>query len=159
MANSPFDRVIIHPLEKPVGDDINQLESELDRALRFSWRSVAGDDALFLGDGLQVRARSPTVMFVAVIPGLGFQLNTSDVPTAINAGNGAVVGLDDREAYKPIPLLSAQSFAVPAGPGSGARMDIIEVRANRQIIDSSSRQILNTGTGVFEAGTRNKTLS
>lgn len=162
MSGLPFDRVILHALEKPLSSDINLAETELDRSLRFVMRALGGPTVTdyFVGNGFKVLARSPASMVLDVTTGLGFQLNLSDVPSAIDSGNGPVPGLNDTEPFKPIPLLTQPSFTVPAAPTApNTRVDIIEVRANRQIIDPESRQILDTLTGVFAAGTRNKTLS
>ena len=40
MANEPFSRTIVNPLERPVSDDIDQLQSTLDYALRY-WLNAA----------------------------------------------------------------------------------------------------------------------
>ena len=161
MSNNPFDRTIIHELEKPLADDINQLETNFDHALRFFIAALYSDPDTgtpldgFMGTGLLVAAASPTDMSVSVTAGLGFQLQAG-VENAIDS----VPGLNDLEPYKPIPLLANQSFTVPSAPvAPNTRIDIIEVMADRITTDPSLRQVFDGGLGQFVPDTLNKTLA
>lgn len=160
MPNNPFDRTILRPLEKPLADDINQAETNFDHALRFFIAALLKSgfsNALidgFLSDGLAVVPASPVGMSVSVSPGLGFQRITST-----ELGIDSVVGLNDLEQYKPIPLRATQAFTVPTAPvAPNTRIDIIEVQAQRIVTDSSSRQVFDEGLGQFLPDTVDKTL-
>jgi hypothetical protein len=161
MSNRPFDRTIIHELEKPLADDINQLETNFDQALRFFLAALFSNPDTgtpldgFLGTGLLVSAASPANMSVSVIAGLGFQLQTSIEP-AIDS----VPGLNDLSTYKPIPLNANQVFTVPVAPvAPNTRVDIIEVKADRITTDPSLRQVFDEILGQFVPDTLNKTLA
>lgn len=168
MANNPWDRVIVSPLERPLSSDINSLQSQLDRsvrelAARFFSSRVSGLSDLsanppsgFLGDSFKVRPPVAPGLAVRVAAGLGFQYLPGDVPSSV----GGVVGLDDLSAYKPLQLLAEASIAgIPAGPAAGQdRYDIIEVRMNRVAGNPLSRDVLDPLTGVFVSGLVNKAL-
>lgn len=170
MANNGWDREIINPLEKPLGSDINVAQAQLDRATReslmrlFTGRASAGTSDLpgnppsgFLGDGFKVRQNSPLGLSVKVTLGLGFQY----LPGSTLASVGGVSGLDDLSPYKPLPLLADCVInGISGGPGAGnTRIDIVEVRMNRVVGNSTSRRVLNPLTGIFEPLLVNKTLS
>jgi hypothetical protein len=102
-------------------------------------------------------------MTVVVKSGLGFQDVAAgtlvDGSAAILSSVGTVLGLDDLDRYKPLPLLSDFTFTVPAAPAAGnSRIDIIEVTASRVLTNPLSRDVLNTGTGIFSPSTVDKTL-
>jgi hypothetical protein len=110
MANQAFDRTILNPRERPLADDIDQAESQLDRALRESLRLMTSDLAAgtaFLGTSFQV-LWAGTGFSVVLQPGVGFQQNTVDVPSAING----VAGLDDLEQSKPLVLSTVQAITI-----------------------------------------------
>lgn len=161
MSNNPFDRTIIHELEKPLADDINQLETNFDHALRFFIAALFAEPNTgtpldgFLSTGLLVAAASPADMSVSVTAGLGFQLQPG-VENAIDS----VPGLNDLDTYKPIPLLANQVFTVPVAPvAPNTRIDIIEVMADRITTDPSLRQVFDEILGQFVPDTINKTLA
>lgn len=160
MANNPFDREIINPLEKPLADDHNLAASYHDMSLRFFLGQYFKDDSGlkqdgFLNDGLKVVSDSPDAMSVVVSAGLGFQDVPIDVPSAIDSING----LNDLESYKPLPLFNQLVFSVPVAPTApNTRIDIIEVKADRITTDLTSRQVFNALAGEFQAGSINKTL-
>ncbi len=161
MSNKPFDRTILHELEKPLADDINQLETNFDQTFRFFLAALFADSETgtpldgFLSTGLQVSSASPADMSVSVTAGLGFQLQSS-IEVAIDS----VPGLNDLDTYKPIPLLANQAFTVPVAPvGPNSRIDIIEVKAERITTDPSLRQVLDPGLGQFVPDTLDKTLA
>jgi hypothetical protein len=159
LSNLPYDRTIHHPLEKPLADDINLLISELDRTQRFYAKSLYNSLDTFIGNGFKVVAQSPAALAINVSIGLGYQNNPADLVTGIDGGAGAVLGLNDLESYKPMPLLSVQTFAVPAAPGGpNTRVDIIEAKAERLVTNPLPKQKLNTITGAFDPATLNKTL-
>jgi len=161
MANQDFDREIINPLERPLADDINQAQSQIDRGVRDILRALFSTAAGaiqsgFISTGLKTTQSAVPGMSVEIQPGLGFQDNAGDVPTSI----GGVVGLDDLSPYKPLPLSAVQSIAVDAAPIAGQnRIDIVEVKADRRAENPSTRDILNVITGIFAPGLVNKTLA
>jgi len=167
--NRPFDRVILHPREKPLSQDLNRDSSQLDYALRFLAESLTNkrhtsfmptSDANtpangFLGNDFRVVPSAPADLFVTLKRGLGFYYDATDTPSGIDG----VLGLDDLSAYKPVVLLNDVSFAVPTPPGVNSRIDIIEVRWRRETTDLSSRQVLDPTTGAFSPNMLAKTLS
>lgn len=168
MPNNAFDRTIINVRERPLSTDINQLQSQLDRVLRaqinkyFVGRASDSSDAFntptvarFFGDSFKVRAKNPVSGLVEVTPGLGYFPNSADVPTAIDS----IVGLDDLELMKPLVLNAAQSFTVPTADPTNPRIDIIEVKYNRDTGNPLSRDILDPTTGAFVSSTVDKTLT
>ncbi len=160
MANNPYDRVIVNPLERPLSVDADRPQSQADRSIRDTLRrmyQIAGTpQSGFLDTSLKVVENSPTGMSVLITPGVGFQDLTGDLPTAI----GGITGVDDLSPYKPLPLNATMSIAVDAAPGAGQeRYDIIEVKTDRRSEDNLSRDVLNTGTGLFVPTLVNKTLA
>jgi hypothetical protein len=167
MANQAFDRTIMNVRERPLSTDINQLQSQIDRVLRFyadkflvgrasdSSDAYATPGTRFFGDSFKVRAQSPVSGVVNVTTGLGFFPNSSDIPTSIDS----IVGLDDLERMKPLLLTATQSFTVPAADPTNPRIDIIEVKYDRQTTNPLSRDILDPNTGAFVSSTVDKTLS
>lgn len=171
MAGNPFDREVFNPRERPLSPDQNLLASYADLEMRevfansFLKRVSLSDDgnapmitagqAKFLGDGFRVKAASPAAMQVVVRSGLGW-INSGSSDLSI----GGLSGMDDRSLYKPLSLTANEVIVVPAAPGVGLeRTDIIEVAVDRRLADSTSREILNPGTGIFAAGPINKTLT
>lgn len=167
-GNNPFDRTVLNLREKPISSDINQAQAQLDNAMRtvasklFAKRTAptsGGGEAFaagtgFQADGFRVTPASPASMVLTVTAGIGFQDVPADVPSAISG----IVGLDDLCSYKPLVLVSPVTFTVPAAPGANSRIDIIEVRANRQVGNPTSRLVLNS-SGAFAPATVNKALS
>jgi len=160
MPDNPFDRVIINSREKPVSEDINKLQSQLDQSLRFFAKSVFSGTvgapmSGFLSGGFSVVESSPQAMSVILKAGLGFQDDQTDVPGDVNA----ILGLDDFESYKPLPLLTDLTIAIPIAPvGPNTRIDIIEVRADRLVTDNQGREIFNITTEEFQNGLVDKTM-
>lgn len=179
MADKSYDQAIWNVRERPLSSDLNQEASEVSRSVRESLRRLfagrlSNTDASdsypsgFLGNSFKV-VPNATAMDVDVSVGLGFQdIASGTLPSGVNAiesniaptdGPGAI-NLDDLERYKPLVLTAAQTFTVPAAPAAGhSRIDIIEVRADRFTKDPASRDILDTGTGVFVPDLVDKTLS
>lgn len=167
MANNAFDREVINLRERPVSSDINTAQSQLDRTLRdvlatFFKSKQTGNDlpnnpqSGFLGDSLKVRPPAAPGLAVQIAPGIGFLYSPADLPSSI----GGVVGLDDLSNYKPLPLLATMNLVgIPAGPVAGtSRYDIIEVRVNRALGNSLSRDTLDPTSGLFVPGLVDKTL-
>jgi hypothetical protein len=166
MSNQIFDRMILNPRERPLSSDINRLASELDSTLRtlvlnlYAPRgSIASDVSAspptsFIGGGLKVRPESPVSMNVVLSRGIGF---FQDVASYLNIDG--ISEVNDVAVIKPLVLHNPVTFTVPAAPaGPNTRYDIIEVRVARRTGDASSRDVLNTTSGVFEPATVNKTL-
>jgi hypothetical protein len=161
MPDQPFDRTIFHNLEKPLSRDFNQAQSQSDRTLRHFISSLFQDPDTgdrrdgFVQGSFKVFESVVPAMSVLVTAGLAFQEDVTDVPTDINS----ILGLDDRDPYKPIPLLADHTFTVPTAPTSpDSRIDIIEVKASRLVTNSLSRQILAPATGIFGAVAVDKSL-
>jgi hypothetical protein len=166
LANQPFDVEVINPRERPLSSDIDLIGTYASQMLReflihaYAHRfsitdptSVASSG--FLGSGFRVTAANPAAMTAVVSSGLGFFYDATDLPSAI----GGVAGLNDLSAYKPITLTSDQSIPVPAADPGNPRIDIVEVKQSRRIIDPTSRDVLNVGTGAFDPNTVSKTLT
>lgn len=168
MANNPFDRVLINLRERPLSPDHNQLQSEIDRTIRevldrlmLPRATSASDISLgtprtgFIGDGFKVRPMNPASMQVQVTPGLGFFVDATDTPSSI----GGVASVDDLSRFKPLYLPTAALLSIPAADATNPRLDIIEVRHNRGITDTASRDVLNPVTGQFVPTSVQKTLT
>lgn len=167
MANNPQDRTILNPLERPLADDLNQAQSQLDRTIRsmayaesLRRTSSAGDGHFgvvnegFINDGFRVYPFAG--MQVAVNAGIGFKWDPTDVPGAIDG----IVGLSDLSPYKPMQLVLPALFTVPAAPGPGlSRFDIIEAKVYRRRENPLSRDVLDPATGAFTPSLINKTLA
>lgn len=170
MGDAPFDRVNFGQREKPVSDDWNRTEAQLDRALRATLEQLLGGRTsntshvlapadVFMGQSLRPYPSSPAAMEVNLRAGLGFQYLPADLPTDIG-GPTDFLGIDDLANYKPIVLLSGFLFAVPAAPaGPNSRIDIIEVKANRALVDATARKQLNATSGNFDPHNFYKTLT
>lgn len=166
MADKPFDRTIINPLEKPLSRDINQAQSQMDYSLRFVMqemlrrRTSDSNPAAAACDGwfpysLVTLPQSPASMVVTVKAGMGFFESASDCPSGINS----IVSLDDLATTKPIVLDADVNFTVPAAPGLGnSRIDIIEAKITRTVGNPQSRLILDPDTGAWAPDNVNKTL-
>lgn len=168
--DQPFDRANIGFREKLVSQDLNRQASQFDRTIRYLLEHMlAGrstNDAegavprdAFVGTGMLLAPAAPAAMTVVVSPGLGFHHLPADVPSDIGVPDLMMV--DDLAAYKPLVLGGAgASFAVPTAPTApNTRIDIIEVRANRALVDSETRRQLNDATGAFDPHDYYKTLS
>lgn len=169
MGDKAFDRVPIGFLEKPISDDFNRMQSQADRALREVLMNLLGGRISDSSDGLSpqnscmnsgfaVVPVNPPSMNVQVNTGLAWQYLTSG--TATDIGVPDLIGVDDLSPFRPLLLTVPQLFAVPAAPGSpNSRIDMIEVRAERSLIDSLTRRQLNATTGAFDPHNYYKTLT
>jgi hypothetical protein len=158
----PFDRTNIGLRERPVSSDINRAESQIYRTITDLMQQLFGGSASprsgFIGPALAVSALSPSAMSVQVAAGMGFSYVPADVPSDIGATD--LEGVDDLSPYKPIVLNGAVTFAVPAAPvGPSTRIDIIEVRVNRLLTDSTPREQLDTVSKTFQPHNFYKTLT
>lgn len=168
MSDAAFDRVVINPRERPLSSDINQLQSEISRTLRevvramclphnsnpqivnSSFNPVSG----FMGDGFFVAAGGALTHTIKAGLGLVFDSGSTD------SDIGSVSKVDDRSPYYPVYLSADQTISSPAAPGVGLeRVDIIEVALDRRLADTASRDVLDTGTGVFNPSSVFKTLA
>lgn len=170
MSGKPFDREVINALERPLSSDVNEVGSYADLALRefimnlTAERNGAVDDsrkivptvggAVFLGAGFKTRALGSPAMQVQLDPGLGFYNDNTPTSSVSN-----VSGVDDLSVIKPLALTASEIIAVPAADPVNPRIDIIEVKIDRRMTDSSLRDVLNVSTGQFQPGAVNKTLS
>lgn len=165
MADRQFDRTVINTRERPMSQDINQLQSQLDRMFRefallaFAGRTSMASDARnalsgFVGDSYKVRPTGTPDKVIHVTSGMGFQV-TSDSSAAI----GGVSGLDDRCTHKPLSLAADEAITVPDNGLGVTRYDIVEVAYDRRVENAMSRDVLNPATGAFVSSTVNKTMS
>lgn len=170
MTSNPFDRTVWNLREKPLSPDWNRALTQGDYALRLLAREMyasrnettipaaqpsSAPSSGFVGLGVSVQPQATPSMSVVLKAGVGFADVPTDVPTTI----GGVVSLDDAFSYKPMVLLSDLTIAVPAAPISNSRIDLIEVRPNRQFGDPQTRLILDPTSGAFNPNSVNKTLS
>lgn len=159
----PFDRTNIGLRERPVSSDINRAESQVYRTITDLMQQLIGGGATsphsgFIGGGLSVSALSPAAMSVQVTPGIGFVYDATDLPSNIGATD--LEAVDDLSPYKPLVLMGPVQFAVPAAPiGPNTRIDIIEVRVNRLLVDSTPREQLDVPSKTFLAHNFYKTLT
>lgn len=154
MANNPYNRTPLYPLEKPLCDEVNQGFSQVDRSIRDTLFALLNGRQGFLKDGFLVSQSSPAALSVLLKAGVGFQDAAADVPSAIDG----VVGLDDLSRYKPIILGADLTVAVPTPPGADSRIDLLEVRYNRNTNNPQSRNFLNPATNAFAPANVDKTL-
>ena len=165
MANQSFDTVILNPLERPLSSDLNAAQSELQRALRdylsgmysrsLSDTAVSTPVEGFVADGLRVVPPAVASLAVALTKGMGFAPNPSP-----QADVSSIGGLNDLSTYAPLPLSDTQAITLNAAPGAGlARVDLIQVRVNRRLTDSTPRDIFNASTLSFGSVNINKTMT
>lgn len=166
MSDKPFDFRYTNPLEKPLSTDWNITNAQLLRTMRamlaqlFAQRASIASDAFaalngFMGESFKIRPKSPVSAQLTITKGLAFQDAPLDVPSDIFGSNG----LSDLESYKPLVLASDQTVTVPAADPVNPRIDIIEVRYERRLTDSTSRGIFNTTDKKFDPTFVNKTLT
>ena len=165
MSNKPFDRSLINVRERPVSSDINLGFSESDQTMRelvsALWRpraSLLSDVAANpktgqIGSALKVRAKSPASMSVSVDAGTGMVFDA-----ALATDLGGIVSVNDQSTWKPIVLNTGVDMVLDVADGTNPRYDIIEARVNRVVGEPTSRDVLDTGTGVFVPTLVNKTL-
>ncbi len=170
MANSPFDREVMNPRERPLSSDINLLESYADQATRYLVENVfcsqsafdnngkrvpyvPNGDARFFGDSFMLQPVSG--LQIQLQPGLGFF--NANVPNELNVGG--IIGLNDLSVLKPLVLQAPMLFNVPTPDPSNPRIDLLEISWQRLLTDATSRDVLNAVTGVFEPASIKKTLS
>ena len=154
MTDQPYNRTVIYPLEKPLADDLNQQFSQADRTVRDTMFSLLRGQQGFLFGSLEILESAPAALSVLLKAGIGYQDAPADVPTGITS----VVGLNDLSRYKPIVLQNDLTVAVPAPPGAQSRIDLIEVRYERQVDNPQSRNFLDPNTNSFNPATVSKTL-
>jgi hypothetical protein len=168
MADQVFDRAPIGYLEKPISDDFNRAQSQFDRTIREVVMQILGGRAADTSEalapqnvcwnsGFELVPSSPAAMTVQVNAGLAWQYLTSG--TATDIGVPDLIGVDDLATYRPLLLTTPQVFSVPSVSVPNNRIDIIEVRADRQLIDSLTRRQLDPVTGSFDPHNYYKTLT
>lgn len=158
MSDRGFDRTIFNRFEQPSSGDWNQVQSQLDRALRdyvdrlFASRNAMTNDRSvarsgFIGDGFKVRPSSPVSMSVALTAGLGFQVVAPNpgVDTAIDS----IVGLSDLSEYKPLTLQLDQQIVLDGSDPVLERFDIIEVRADRRRENAQAVNLYDSAGKVY----------
>jgi hypothetical protein len=164
MANQNFDTVIVNPLERPVSQDLDAAQSELNRTLRdvlvpvlgFGTTAIAADG--FLAAGFRPTEDLSVGLGVVLKAGTGFQF-TSDSQVNIDAGAGAVSGLNDLSRYKPLVLSADKKVLCAPAPAAGlCRRDLIQVRWDRSYANEI-RDVLNTSTYVFTGQSIPKTMT
>jgi hypothetical protein len=169
MANKPFDTTIIRPLERPLSSDLDAAQSQIYRTIReVASRTYSRTNFVssvgrygysrsfgFIGQGLRLyQEASPATMNLTIRSGLGFRSGTtaSDID--------GVVGLNDLSDYTPVMLTDNVTVTVPAAPAAGfARRDLLQVRINRAVTDTTSRWLLNPTSQTFAPTNIGKTLT
>lgn len=166
MANQPFNRTIINTRERPLSSDLNRQASDSDRAIRdvlmniYTGRGAVYPDGPgtpptgFIGEAFKLRPASPASMILTIKKGMGFLYNA-----LTQADINGIGGLNDLSSWKPAVLNADFPITISAAPSApNSRYDLLEVATNRLIGDSTSRDVLNPSTGVFEPNLVNKTL-
>lgn len=150
MANQSFDTTIIRERQQPRSRDIDALQSQLNRAIRdlaaaqYAFApSLSAPQTGFFGYGFKAQPISG-IVGVELLPGMGFQFDDTDDPTAIDS----VTGLNDLSSYKPLVLSTARQFTTIEASAGNCRRDRLMVKYNRNLMDYSSRYELN-GSNVF----------
>lgn len=176
MSGGVLDRVVFNQYERPVSEDWNRVQAALLRAHAWEGRFVGGArtpsiptvsttrrtgrtlrsdrTAAFHDDGLLALPR-PSSLTVDIQPGLGWLLATGDVPSTVPS---APAGVGDEDPFKPVLLRASKSFTVPA-PSANPRIDLLEVKYQRELTDAVEVQILDPSTGVLGPVTLPKTLA
>lgn len=169
MSAKPFDREIVNNLERPISADINQIGTYADQEIRhvlwnlFATRSSLSSDvainqplalsAAFIGAGFKVRG-STSALQITLDAGLGF-LNDNASATGVSS----ITGVDDVEKIKPLTLTATETITVPSADVTNPRIDIVEVKFDRRLTDSTFRDILTPSTGLFTQTSVSKTLT
>ncbi len=156
MANEDFDRVIINTRERPVSTDLNLQFSQDSQTVRdILYQLGLKQEGGFVGDGFYCTGTGVSLQ-LSLNPGLGFLYDAAQVASDIDG----IPSLNDRSALIPLMLNATQTLTLSAAPSAGnERYDLVEVAINRRRTDSSSRDILNTVTGAFDATSVMKTLA
>lgn len=156
MANLPFDREVHNVRERPLSSDLNLLISQSDLMSRYFNREMSGvAQAGFIGDGFYMQGTGNPREFT-LYAGFGWLYDNSYIASNI----GSIVNLNDPSAYMPVILNANFTTTVAVNPPAGfERYDLVEVRQNRRLIDSTSRDILDPGTGIFAPNSVYKTLA
>ena len=168
MSDGSFDRRIFYPLERWRSGDSNIEQAQLDETLRNVLLQLLGprlSDSVsyrtpltqgFLGEGFQVRPTDIASSNVKITAGIGFIESDLDVPVGING----IVGLNDVSPLKPLVLKVDQVITVSAPPAfPDNRIDIIEVRAQRDLYDSEVIRILDAFQAKLLPQSKLQTLS
>lgn len=166
--DKPFDRANVGLRERPVSSDHNRIQSQIYRTIQSLMGSLhaprvsntsAGSQQRtgFIGDGFRVVPSSPAAMTVQVSPGFGFVYDATDVPEDIGATD--LENVDDLSPFKPLVLMAPVTFALSAPSVGNSRIDIIEVRVNRDLTDSLTRRQLDVTTKQYLDHSFYKTLT
>ena len=168
MARRAFDRDVYYEREGPKNLDLNRSQGEgahagLRELLRFTSLRTSGIGSFttaqgygFYGDSFQVLPNSPASGSVIVSAGMAAKRDDADLPASI----GGVLGLDENSAVKPIYLQNP--IIVPTAPAPAApdkRIDIIQLRVEREFYDTAPVRTLDTATAQVLYPNKQKTLS
>lgn len=161
MSNQPFDLEVIQPRERPLSSDIDLISSYGAAALKELMSQLGASQsgpmvppgcAGFLGTGFQ--PAFGTGLTITLQPGLGFINNGNPV-----FGVGGIAGLNDLGNYRTLSLTALETITVPAANPANGRYDIIEVSNAALLTDTTSRDVLDTTTGIFVPSPLAKTLT
>lgn len=150
MPNKAFDRVIFRSMEALEYFDLLRMSG--DAGLRAMLREVgvsatSSSDITpmptasgFYGASFFVAPLSSPTTKVRIFPGVGMIRDDSDLPTSIDG----VAGLDETSDMKPLVLRQPLLIDVSTPPAApDQRIDIVEVRLNRDVADVEPRDFLN----------------
>lgn len=168
-----FKRVLVYTLQRPLADDLNDLQTRIAETLRLTWMSVFGESygstpgLSLLNSSVwqQPRGFYSVSFFVApdptatpygifLYPGVGFAPTGPSTVTDLAGASGA----DWETGAAPLLLSAAQTgISVPSVPAPGhSRIDIIEVRANLVADEPATLGIYNPTTRVYDPTVKNR---
>lgn len=168
MARRAFDRDVFYELEGPKNQDMNRAQGEgahagLRELLRFTSLRTSGISSFttaqgygFYGDSFQVLPESPASGNVTISAGMAAKRDDTDMPASV----GGVLGLDENSVVKPIYLQNP--IIVPTAPAPAApdkRIDIIQLRVEREFYDTAPVRTLDTTISQVIYPNKQKTLS
>ena len=168
MTRRAWDRDAFYNLEGPTEVDLNRVTGEgahagLRELLRVTSLPIVGVDSPttqqimgFYGDSFLVLPENPASGNVIISAGTAVRRDDSDQPANI----GGIDGLDENSTVKPVVYKDPKVVATPAPPAApNNRIDIIEVRIARQLVDLLPVKTLGLPSGSASFPAKNKTLT
>lgn len=154
---------LIYPRERPLSDDINQIATmawnqfmyllAIRKGVRTNLTSGAYSHETaslsngFFGTGFQV-VTTGVGMGLTLRPGIGVQLPSDPADWSTTNMNGAQ-GASDLTAYKLLNSVSSIALTVPTADATNPRIDILEVKFDRDFSGSTSRDVFDPSSLAF----------